>query len=78
MWRKLSALSLKVYAIHMVLIWAFDTHILSGFAANSVGALLMQFVVEPVLVYVVSLGIAWVVETAKNALKARMKARTGA
>ncbi|MBQ3386097.1 MAG: acyltransferase [Eggerthellaceae bacterium] len=77
-WRKLSALSLKVYAIHLVLIWAFDTHILSGLAANSAGALLMQFVVEPVLVYVVSLGVAWVVETAKNALKARLKTRAGA
>ena len=72
--RKLSALSLKVYAIHMVFIWTFDTQVLGGFAANSAGALLMQFLVEPLVVYAVSLAVAWVVETLKQKVKGLKKA----
>ena len=68
-WRTLSALSLKVYAIHMVFVWIFTAHILPAFAANSAAALLMQFLVQPPAVYAVTLAVAWVLEKAKKALK---------
>ena len=68
-WRKLSALSLKVYAIHMVFIWIFTAHVLPAFAADSAGALAMQFLVQPILVYAVTLAVAWLIEKAKTALK---------
>ena len=64
-WKKLSALSLTVYAVHMPLIWAFET--------NLPGGILMRFVVEPIAVYAVSLGIAWVMQTAKTAIKAKAR-----
>ena len=72
-WRSLAGLSLKVYAIHLVFVWVFDAQVLSGFAPNSGAALLMQFLVEPLAVYVVSLAVAWAVEHAKAALKAALK-----
>ena len=74
-WRQLSALSLKVYAIHLVFIWTFDTHVLSGFVPNSAAALLMQFIVEPLVAYAASLLVAWVVEKAKSAIKAAASRR---
>ena len=70
-WRKLAALSLKVYAIHMVFIWIFNAHVLPAFTPNTMPALLMQFVVQPLVVYALSLAAAWLVEKAKTALKAR-------
>ncbi|MBR2789928.1 MAG: acyltransferase family protein [Eggerthellaceae bacterium] len=72
-WRTLAGLSLKVYAIHLVFVWIFDAQVLSGFAANSGAALAMQFIVEPLVVYAVSLAVAWVLEKAKTALKARLR-----
>ncbi len=73
--RKLSALSLKVYAIHIAFVWTFDTKVLSLAAPNSAVALLLQFVVEPLVVYACSLVVAWVVEKAKVALKTKWQAR---
>lgn len=75
--RCLSALSLKVYAVHLPLIWMFNTHVLSAFVPNSAAALLMQFVAEPMLAYAASLLIAWLIEKAKAALKARLKSKVG-
>lgn len=71
--KQLSALSLKVYAVHMPLIWVFNTKLLALFPANSAVALLLQFIVEPLVVYGVSLLIAAVLERAKVACKAFLK-----
>ncbi len=73
--RKLSGLSLKVYAIHIAFVWTFDTLVLSLVEANSAPALLLQFIVEPIVAYACALLVAWVVERAKRAIKTRFAGR---
>ena len=70
-WKRLSALSLTVYAVHLLFVWIFDAHVLTLVAPNTTGALLLQFVAEPLVVYAVSLAVAWVVEAVKRAIKER-------
>lgn len=70
-WRTLSAMSLTVYAVHMLFIWIFDVHVLGHVAAGSAGALALQFIVEPVVVYAASLAVAFAIQAVKRAIKCR-------
>lgn len=71
--RKLAAMSLTVYAVHLIFVWIFDAHVLTAVTANSAAALVLQFVAEPLVVYGLALAVAWCVEAGKRAWKNRKK-----